>query len=74
MTAGVYESERGQRLVGVGSRLGGDRLFPYRLADNREPLFPFLGFLWLVVGVQQQSPAEWTASALSPEQVQRVAA
>ena len=57
-TTGVYESERGQRLVGVGSRFGGNRVFLYRLADDREPSFPFLGVLWFVVGVQQQSLAE----------------
>src|SRR6266487_4923549 len=60
----VYESERDGCTRGAGTRVSGDRLSADRFAGDLDPLFPFIGGLWFLVGVQQQSPAERTAALL----------
>src|SRR6266545_2598858 len=47
-----------------------DRLFGDRLAGGPQPLLPFVGALWLVVGVQEEPAADRTAAALLAEQPQ----
>src|SRR5690242_8541066 len=51
-------------------RVGDDRMFADRLASDLDPRFPFFWGLWLVVSVQQQAPAEWTAPALRLKKTQ----
>src|SRR5690242_6300862 len=51
-------------------RVGDDRMFADRLASDLDSRFPFLWGLWLVVSVQQQAPAEWTAPALRLKKTQ----
>ncbi len=60
----VYESERDGCTRGAETRVSGDRLPADRFAGDLDPLFPFIGALWFLVSVQQQSPAERTAAVL----------
>jgi hypothetical protein len=64
---GVDEAEHGGSALGPGSRVEGDRLAASRLADGLNPLFPFVWVLWLLVGVEQQFPAERAAPSLPLE-------
>jgi len=64
---GVDEAEHGGSALGPGSRAEGDRLVTGRLADGFDPLFPFVWVLWLLVGVEQQFPAERAAPSLPVE-------
>jgi hypothetical protein len=64
---GVDEAEHGGSALGPGSRVEGDRLVAGRLADGLDPLFPFVWVLWLLVGVEQQFPAERAAPSLPLE-------
>ena len=49
---GVDETEGGMPVRCGGVRVDGDRLVAGCLADGCDPLFPFAGVLWLLVGVQ----------------------
>jgi hypothetical protein len=53
--------------------IGGHVVLGDRLAGDPVPLFPFGGASWLVVGVQEEAPAEWAASFLLGEQNQDAA-
>jgi len=53
----------------AGVHHAGDRVFADRLARGGVPLLPFAGALELVVGMQQQSPAERAPAALAAQQV-----
>jgi len=64
---GVDEAEHSGSAWGSGSRVEGDRLVAGRLADGFNPLFPFVWVLWLLVGVEQQFPAERAAPSLPVE-------
>jgi hypothetical protein len=61
---GVGETVDGVSAWFPGCRIEGDRLVAGRDADGFDPLFPFVGVAWLLVGVEQQVPAERAASAL----------
>src|ERR1039458_4307415 len=50
--------------------MGGDRLFASRPADHLEPLLPFFGTLWLMVGMEQETTTKRAAAVLRPEQAQ----
>ncbi|WP_049566678.1 hypothetical protein [Streptomyces sp. SBT349] len=52
------------------ARVGGDRVFADRDAGDLEPLLPLVGSLRLVIGVQQQPPAERTSAAMFPQKMQ----
>src|SRR6266508_3072594 len=67
---GVYQASGGGFVRCAVARLGDDRVFADRVADHLEPLFPLVGVLRFVVGVQQETPAPWTAAVLRPEQTQ----
>ena len=60
----MHESECNWFVRCAVPRFGGNRLFANRLAGHHEPLFPFVGTLWFVVGEQQEPIAEWTATVL----------
>jgi hypothetical protein len=47
-----------------------DPLFGDGFAGGAQPLFPFVGGLWLLVGVGQVVPAAGTAAVLGLEQTQ----
>src|SRR6266516_6815465 len=49
---GVDEAEHGGSAACPGSGVDGDRLVAGCLADGCGPLFPFVGVLWLLIGVQ----------------------
>jgi hypothetical protein len=67
----VYEVEpvavavRGTTLLRVADPLFGDGL-----AGGAQPLFPLVGGLWLLVGVQQVVPAAGTAAVLCLKEAQ----
>lgn len=48
----------------------GDELAFHRLLDCREPLFPVLRRLWLVVGVEKEVPADRTTGLLGLQKPQ----
>ena len=64
---GVNESEHDGSAVAGGSGVEGDRVVAGRRADGCDPLFPFVGMLWLLLGVQQKLSAERAASPLPLE-------
>jgi hypothetical protein len=64
VAVGVYQAWGGGFVRRAVSRFGGDRVFADRLAGDLEPLFPFLGVLRLVVGVQQQPSAQRATAVL----------
>jgi len=66
---GVNESEHDGSAV-AGSGVEGDRVVAGRRADGCDPLFPFVGVLWLLLGVQEKLAAERAASPLPLEQPQ----
>ena len=66
---GVYEMVRGAFVRRAEVRHAGDRVLADRLARGGVPLLPFTRALRLVVGVQQQSPAERAPAALAAQQV-----
>jgi hypothetical protein len=66
---GVYEVVCGAFVRRAEVRHAGDRVLADRLARGGVPLLPFLRALRLVVGVQQQSPAERAPAALAAQQV-----
>src|SRR6266498_4470519 len=67
---GVHKTRRGGLVRRAAARVGGDRTFADRLTDGLEPLFPRLGMLWLLVGVQQQGPTQRATAILRLEQTQ----
>ncbi|MFD7057615.1 hypothetical protein ACFWDX_59140, partial [Streptomyces mirabilis] len=68
------ESE-GDGIVGLASVwFGGERVRAYRRPDRPQPLLPFLGALWLPVGVQEKGSAERAPAVLSLEQTQQARA
>jgi hypothetical protein len=67
---GVNESERDGSAVAGGSGVEGDRVVAGRRADGCDPLFPLVGMLWLLFGVQEKLAAERAASRLPLEQPQ----
>ena len=54
MAVGVYEMAV---LIVVAATVRGQRLSAQSLAGGGEPLLPFVGRLWFMVGVQQVVPA-----------------
>jgi len=60
----VSETEYRRSAWFPGYRIEADRLVAGRDADGLDPLFPFVGVAWLLVGVEQQVPAERAASTL----------
>jgi hypothetical protein len=48
----------------AGFPVGCEMVSRERLAGHLQPLFPLLGVLWLMVGVEQEFPAERTAALL----------
>ncbi len=68
MAVGVYEMVV---LIVVAAAVGSQRLSTQGLAGGGEPLFPFVGGLWFVIGVQQVVPAQWATAVLGLEQPQR---
>ena len=66
---GVYEMVRGAFVRRAEVHHAGDRVLADRLARGGVPLLPFLRAWRLVVGVQQQSPAERAPAALAAQQV-----
>ncbi len=74
---GVYETERGGFVRRAEFPGDGDYLSANRHTDYLEPQFPLARGLRFIVGVQQQTPAERTTTALhlkygQPGPVQRV--
>src|SRR5712671_4217594 len=65
----VHETERVVVRSAVPSRVS-DLVFLDRFPDHPQPLFPFVRALRLVVGVQEQFPAERAAPVLRLEQAQ----
>jgi len=63
LAVGVYETELVIVWRAVSSPIA-DVVVLDRLADDPQPLFPLGRALWLVVGVQQEFPAERAASTL----------
>ena len=61
----VAVTVRGATLLRVADPVFGDGL-----AGGAQPLFPFVGGLWLLVGVQQVVPAAGTAAVLCLEEAQ----
>ena len=64
---GVGETEHHGSAVCAGSCVEGDRLVAGRRADGCDPLFPFVGMLWFLVGVEEKLPAQRAASPLPLE-------
>jgi hypothetical protein len=65
----VYESGCGA-FVRRACSPGGDRVFADCRAGGPEPLFPLVWALWLMVGVEQQPPAERAAAVLGSQEQQ----
>jgi hypothetical protein len=69
LAVGVYEVQPVAVAVRAAALLGiADPVFGDGFAGNAQPLFPFVGGLWLLVGVQQVVPAPGTATVLGLEQ------
>lgn len=60
----VHEAWNGGFVRRAMVRFGADRVFAERQADGLKPLLPFIGVLWFVVGVQQESSAERAPTVL----------
>jgi hypothetical protein len=54
----------------VAGHLVGEVLVVDRFPGGGEPLFPFVGGLWFVVGVKQEVSAGWTSAVLGLEKPQ----
>ena len=67
---GVDETEHYGSAVCAGSCVESDRLVAGRRADGCDPLLPFVGMLWFLVGVEQKLAAKRAASPLPLEQPQ----
>jgi hypothetical protein len=67
---GVDETDGGVPVRRPGSRVDDDRLAADRLAHSGDPLFPLVGVLRLLVGMQQQTAADSAAGLLFLQQPQ----
>jgi hypothetical protein len=65
---GVHETDRDGLVRQARFPFDGDRLFADRFAGYVEPLLPLTWVLGLVVGEQQQSTTDGTASSLRLEE------
>ena len=67
---GVNEAEDGDRVRVPRPRVEREQVVRQRLAGRCDPLFPLVGVLRLLVGVQQQVPAERASPVLALQQPQ----
>ena len=67
---GVNEAEDGDQVRVPGPRVEREQVVQQGLAGRCDPLFPFVGVLRLLVGVQQQVPAERASPVLALQQPQ----
>jgi hypothetical protein len=67
----VVVEQTAVKVIRGAASVGDDVAFEGRSADGPEPLFPFLGGLWFLIGVQEEIPADWAAAVLCLEQAQR---
>jgi hypothetical protein len=66
LTVGVYEARR-DAVVRAGVGVRGGRLAANGLADDLEPLLPLGEVVWLLAGVQEQSPGRADSGHLRHE-------